>query len=96
MFYDYLVKTFGYDSPFAFSEIDYPYYSRYQISRGLRKLCEDKKIVRFEKGLYYIPNKRNFGISIFQPIKVVKKKFIKDGENVFGYYSGSIPTNLEI
>ena len=45
MFYDYLVKTFGYDSPFAFSEIDYPYYSRYQISRGLRKLCEDKKIV---------------------------------------------------
>ena len=89
LFYEYLVKTFGYDSPFAFSEIDYPYYSCYQISRGLRKLCEDKKIVRFEKGLYYIPNKRNFGISIFQPIKVVEKKFIKDGEKVFGYYSGS-------
>ena len=89
MFYDYLVKTFGYDSPFAFSEIDYSIYSRYQISRGLRKLCEDKKIVRFEKGLYYIPNKKNFGISIFRPIKVVEKKLIKDGENVFGYYSGS-------
>lgn len=45
--------------------------------------------MRFEKGLYYIPNKRNFGISIFQPVKVVEKKFIKDGEQIFGYYAGT-------
>ncbi|MBE6781505.1 MAG: hypothetical protein E7540_02135 [Ruminococcaceae bacterium] len=88
MFYEYLVKTFRYDNPFTFSEIVYPSYSRFQISRGLRKLCEEKKIVRFEKGMYYIPNIRKHGISIFRPIKVVEKKFIKDGEHVFGYYSG--------
>ena len=89
MFYDYLVKTFGYDSPFAFSEIDYPIYSRYQISRGLRKLCEDKKIVRFDTGVYYIPKTTQFGVAYFNPKKVIDKKFIREGENVFGYYSGS-------
>ena len=37
----------------------------------------------------YITNKRNFGISIYRLIKVAENKFIKNGENVFGYYSGS-------
>ncbi len=88
MLYESLVKRFGYDAPFEFSEIEYEGYSKYQISRAMRKLCEEKKVVRFEKGLYYIPCISERRVSIFRPIKIVEKKYISDGKSIFGYFSG--------
>lgn len=54
----------------------------------MQALCEERKIIRYEKGVYYIPTKTVFGDSILNPRKVIEKKYIKDGDKIIGYYSG--------
>ena len=85
---DSLIKQFGYNTPFMLSEIEKEDYSKQQIVKEVTKLCEAKKIIRFERGMYYIPRKTKFGTSFFNQNKVIEKKYISDGNLVYGYYSG--------
>ena len=87
--YESLLSEFGYNKPILFSEIKFNNWCPQQISRDLRKLCQDGKIIKFDSGIYYIPKTTPFGVAHFNPKKVIEKKFIKDADNVFGYYSGS-------
>ncbi len=85
---DSLIKQFGYNTPFMLSEIEKEDYSKQQIIKEVTKLCEAKKVIRFERGMYYIPRKTKFGTSFFNQNKVIEKKYISDGDLVYGYYSG--------
>lgn len=87
--YESLLSEFGYNKPILFSEIKFNNWCAQKISRDLRKLCQDGKVVKFDSGIYYIPKTTQFGVAYFNPKKVIDKKFIREGENVFGYYSGS-------
>ena len=86
--FDYLLDAYGYDEPISVNEIRFGNYSRPWLYKELNKLCEDKKLIRFEKGLYYIPQQTVFGFSILNPMKVIEKKYVESGEEVYGYYSG--------
>lgn len=86
--YDYLYSKFGKNNPFFTSDIGYKEYSKPWIYKELNRLCGENKIIRFERGLYYIPEETIFGPSILNPTKVIEKKYIFDGEQVIGYYSG--------
>lgn len=86
--YEYLRKTFGTNKPFLTTEIQYKSYSKPWLYKELNKLCEDGKVLRYERGIYYIPTQTAFGPSILDPGKVIVKKYIDDGEKVIGYYSG--------
>ncbi len=88
-FFEKLIKNFGYNQPILVSEVEYDNYDSQAIYRELSRLCAKKFVVRFDTGIYYIPKTTPFGVAHFNPKKVIEKKFIKDGENVFGYYSGS-------
>lgn len=87
--FEYLCSKFGTNEPFFTSEIDYPNYSKPWLYKELNKLCDEGKIIRFERGLYYIPTKTIFGPSIMDPGKVIAKKYIYDGTETIGYYSGT-------
>ena len=87
--YESLLNCFGYNEPFKTSEINFEDYSKEKICIEMTKLCKKGKVVRFETGLYYIPKTNKFGTVIFNQSKIVDKKYIKDGEQVFGYYSGT-------
>ena len=86
--YEYLLSAFGVDEPFYTTEIDYGEYSKPWLYKELNKLCEDGKIIRYERGLYYIPTQTIFGPSILDPNKVITKKYINDGKDTVGFYSG--------
>ena len=88
-FFEKLIKDFGYNQPIMASEVEYENYDRQAVYRELSRLCAKKSLVRFDTGIYYIPKTTPFGVAHFNPKKVIEKKYIKDGENVFGYYSGS-------
>lgn len=45
-------------------------------------------MVRFDKGIYYIPKTTLLGVSKLNPRKVIEKKYIINGNNRNGYYSG--------
>ena len=87
--YESLLNCFGYNEPFKTSEIQFEDYSKEKICMEMTKLCKKGKVVRFETGIYYIPRTNKFGTVIFNQSKVVEKKYIKDGDKVFGYYSGT-------
>ena len=91
--YDYLLNDFGYNEPFFSSEIKFKNYSKAWIYKELSKLCAENKIIKFEKGVYYIPKQTVLGSSTINPARVIERKYIKSGKNVFGYYSGQTILN---
>ena len=87
-FYDALVKQFGYNAPFMTKEIKYKNYSQSWIYKEIVKLRSEGKIIRFEKGIYYIPTKTILGQSKLNPMLVVEKKYLKNSGEIVGYLSG--------
>lgn len=86
--YETLLETYGQNEPILKTEITYKNYSKPWIAKELAKLCDDKKIVRFEKGVYYIPSQTPFGPGKLNPYKVLEKKYLYKGSDVIGYYAG--------
>ena len=86
--YEYLLQQYGTNEPIISADIVFKNYSRPWVMKQLKSLCENGQLIRFEKGIYYIPTETVFGKSILNPRKVIEKKYINDGENTIGYYSG--------
>ena len=86
-FLEYLIKSFGYNEPILSSEISYKNYSKPWINKQLANLCENGQLIRFEKGVYYVPKNTLLGPSKLSLQKVIEKKYIANGES--GYYSGA-------
>ena len=91
--YNYLCDKFGKNNPFFTSDIEYMDYSKPWIYKELNKLCGESKIIRFERGLYYIPEETIFGPSILNPNKIIEKKYIGVGDSVYGIYGGTLLLN---
>jgi hypothetical protein len=87
-FYEYLLDTYGANEPILIGEISYMDYSRPWLFKGLKKLTNDGKLIRFDNGVYYIPTKTVLGISVLNSRKVVEKKYVSAGGRVYGFFSG--------
>ena len=68
------------------NEIAFKGYSAPWIKKALKSLCDAGKVIRFEKGVYYIPEDTPLGPSRLDPRKVIAKKYICDGNSVIGYF----------
>ena len=106
---DRLEKKYGTNEPIFTKEImeimnDY---SKSRIFQILKKLEEEKSIINFDTGIYYIPQKTRFGLSCISTEQVVQKKYISNNDEVFGIYSGlslklnflmtyQVPSTIEI
>lgn len=86
--YEHLLSTFGQNEPILFREIQYQDYSKAWICKELNRLCVDGQLIRYEKGVYYIPKETALGVVPLNPRKVIEKKYISDGQSTMGYYSG--------
>ena len=87
-FYDYLLERFGTNEPIMSTEITFEDYSKPWIYKQLNALIKEDKLIRFEKGIYYIPTDTVFGKSLLNPRKVIEKKYINSENGAVGYYSG--------
>lgn len=87
-FFEYLLEMFGTDEPIMSNEIKFKDYSKPWIYKQLNALVAEGKLMRFEKGVYYIPTDTIFGKSLLNPRKVIEKKYLSDGNDTIGYYSG--------
>lgn len=83
--YEKLLNEYGYGNPFSFEEIKFNNYSLPWIKKELNKLVSENRIIRYERGIYYIPEKTIFGNSSLNPQKIIEKKYLS---NASGYYSG--------
>ena len=87
-FYEYLLEKYGYNEPIITSEIQYKSYSRPWLYKAVNTLVKEEKLIKFDTGIYYIPQDTPFGKSKLNPNKVIEKKYINNGSDVIGYYSG--------
>lgn len=92
-FFDYLSDTFGVNEPIFSADIKFEDYSKPWIAKQLAALCEDGRLVRFERGIYYIPVITPFGKSILNLNKVIERKYIMDNGVANGFYSGMTALN---
>lgn len=86
--YESLLQLYGTNEPIFSTDITYEDYSRPWIMKQLKFLCEEGKLIRYEKGVYYIPTDTVFGKSVLNPRKVIERKYIRSGDEIIGYYSG--------
>ncbi|GHV02708.1 hypothetical protein FACS1894211_14670 [Clostridia bacterium] len=85
-----LKELYGCDEPIMAAEIlsAWNEYSRPMVFRLLKRYTESGSLARFDTGIYYIPTDTFLGKSKLDPQKVINKRFIESGGDVFGYYAG--------
>ena len=88
MLYDYLLEIFGKNEPIFLSDIHYEDYSDIWLKKKLAKLCESNQVIRYERGIYYIPVKTPFGNSILNPNRIIERKYLSEKGNRIGFYTG--------
>ena len=93
-FFDCLLDTYGRNEAILSREIAFQGYSAPWIKKALKSLCDAGKVIRFEKGVYYIPEDTPLGRGRLDPRKVIAKKYICDGSGIIGYFSGLTFLNM--
>lgn len=85
-----LRKKYGVNQPIFTSEIieTMSDYSRPRVFQLLKKAEKEEKLIKFDKGIYYIPTETRYGKSLISVEQVIKKKYISNEDEIFGIYSG--------
>ncbi len=89
MFYNYLKETYGEDEPIFVSKFRYKNSSANYIQQQIKKLTDVGLIKKYDKGIYFIPQKSIFKSgSQLSSYKVIELKYLKDGNQRCGYVCG--------
>ena len=85
-----LKNKFGVNQPILTSEIleEMSEYSRPRVFQLLKKAEQEKAIMKFDKGIYYIPTKTRYGYSLISVEQVINKKYISDKNDIYGIHGG--------
>lgn len=89
MLYEYIKKIYGLNEPIFVSDLADCGMTMARIRNEVKKLVDDGKLRRFDTGIYYLPKKTIFN-TYAAPSReiVIKKKYIQDKDENFGYLSG--------
>lgn len=58
------------------------------LRKSLSRMVKTGEIRRFQKGIYYIPEKTIFGESSLNPADVIRRKYLSDDNNHYGVLTG--------
>ncbi len=88
MFVDDLKKNFKENEPIFIEDIleALEEYSRATIFRDIAKAKENDELKQYSKGIYYLPNDRDY--SYLTDSEVIEKKYIADNDDEYGMYTG--------
>ena len=90
MFIDRMKAFFPLNEPIFTEEILrlFSDYSRPQVFRLIDASKELGELVQYAKGIYYLPQKTRLGNSTITADDVIRKRYLKNGADVYGIYSG--------
>ena len=96
MFLNEIKQKFNINEPIFTEELMelFSQYSRPYVFRIINEMEKTNELVRYTKGVYFIPKKTFFGISTITADSVVEKRYLKELNNVYGIYSGLKLLNL--
>lgn len=81
---------FGVNQPIFTNEIleEMSEYSRPRVFQLLKKAEQEKTLIKFDRGVYYIPTETRYGKSLISVEQVITKRYISNNEDIFGIYGG--------
>lgn len=95
MLYEYLKRTYKDGEPIFTEDIKIEGLSRVNLNQQLKTLTDNGLLIRYEKGIYYIPRKTYFrNISGPSSETVAKYKYISRLGKTNGFYSGNTFANM--
>ncbi len=95
MLFEYLRERYEDAEPIFIEDIHIEGMGRPNFCQQLKTLTDNGKLVRYEKGIYYIPKRTRFCASAGPgPETVARYKYISRGGRTDGYYSGSTFANI--
>jgi hypothetical protein len=95
-FAEYLKTEFGVGEPIFAEDISYKGRSRSWVYRELKKLLDAGELERGCRGVYFFPKTlQPWGMKCVFPVdKVVRRRYLTDGADVYGFYTGYQMLNL--
>ncbi len=109
MLAEVLEEIFGCDTPIFTSEIlsNFPQFTKAYIFRMIKAAEEAGELSRLDSGIYYVPQKTPFGVSVITAADAARKRYIESGGHIYGIYAGltlqnrfsvttQLPNTLEI
>ena len=95
MLFDYLNEQYKDGEPIFLDDIHIEGMRRDNFRQQIKTLADAGKILRYEKGIYFIPKKTRFSsYSGPNPETVARYKYISRCGRTYGYYSGSTFANI--
>lgn len=89
MLYEFLIQKYDAGEPIFISDIKINGMSEMNLRQQFKVLTDSGKLMRYEKGIYYIPKKSRLkGADGPTADTVAYYKYISRGDGVEGYYSG--------
>ncbi|MBC3888620.1 hypothetical protein GH810_09895 [Acetobacterium paludosum] len=86
---DEIKSEFEPNTPIFLSELENKNeYSSDSLRKFLSRMARAGVIKRFQKGVYYIPEKTIFGESSLNPVDVIKRKYLGNGKKQYGVMTG--------
>lgn len=85
-----LLEAYGRSEPILPGDIAslFPDLTRARIYQMIEESIDRGFLERYRRGVYYIPEDGIFGKTSPSAAAVVERKYITDGEETYGYYSG--------
>ncbi len=99
MLIERLKTKYSTDEPIFLSEIFEVMnnFSRPRIYQLIEDAEKKEQLVRYDRGIYYMPVKTPFGVSVPSFNAVVSKKYMTNGKDIFGIYGkGTIELNFAL
>lgn len=94
MLKEYLEKTYGYNEPILISEIKLESLSDNALRQYFKRMVKSGDLIRFDTGIYYLPKaSRLLEKPYLDPIKVITRKYVENGTETYGYFSGAYFSN---
>lgn len=108
-FDDIVLEAYGYDKPFLSEDVMalFPDVTRSAVYENIDASIKRGFLDRYQRNVYYVPRSGLFGKTVPSANEVIERKYITDGKDVFGYYSGltlenkaglstQVPATLEV
>lgn len=108
MLNEFLIQEYGYDEPIFINNLEVKDMSKKALRQAVSRLSKTGELAKFDTGIYYIPKPdRLLKRAFLDTTKVIIRKYITDGQQTYGYFTGltaanqlalttQVPTHLEI
>ncbi len=91
---EYIKEHYKEAEPIFFSDLEDQCPSKSALNQQLKKMCDNKELVKYSTGVYYRPKKSLLSIDVgINADMVARYRFISKGNTIDGYYTGNTFAN---